>query len=146
MAGFETSVVIDRPVSDVFAFTADPANYPIWQPTSAVSELTSDGPPGIGSTGRNVTKLFGRTIESEWIAREYEPDRRISIETTSGPAHWTATWTCEPANGGTRFTWTVDLKAGFGGAFGRMTDAAILGIFQRQSESNLENLKRLLEA
>lgn len=55
-------------------------------------------------------------------------------------------FTANPANGGTRSTWTVDPKTGFGGAFGRMTDSAILRMFWCQSEFNLENLRRLLEA
>lgn len=48
------SVVIDRPVDEVFDYAGDPVNDPAWASVIIASELTSVGPLAKGSTLRQV--------------------------------------------------------------------------------------------
>ncbi len=60
----ETSVVINRPIEDVFNYSTDPGNTPEWQTGLLESRLTSAGPIGVGSTIRDVRMFMGRQAAS----------------------------------------------------------------------------------
>jgi uncharacterized protein YndB with AHSA1/START domain len=72
----EHTVVIKRPVEEVFAFVTDPNNDPLWQMTILGTEQTSEGPVDVGTTLRNTAKFLGRRIETTMEATENEPPRR----------------------------------------------------------------------
>jgi hypothetical protein len=60
----EHSVVIECPIEEVFAFTADPNNDALWESTTLEAERTSEGPLGVGTTFRNTTKFLGRRFDT----------------------------------------------------------------------------------
>ncbi|HET9589412.1 MAG TPA: SRPBCC family protein, partial [Anaerolineales bacterium] len=64
MIKVEHSVIIERPVPEVFAFVADPANNTKWQEGLVESHLDSPGPMGVGSQVVDVRKFIGRDMES----------------------------------------------------------------------------------
>ena len=63
----EHTVVIDRPIEEVFAFVTDPDNVSLWQSTSLETEQTSEGPVGVGTTFRDPP--------SSWVAESSRPTR-----------------------------------------------------------------------
>ena len=69
------SVVIARPVEQVFAFVADHQNLPAWTIGVKNSERLTDGPPANGSRYRVVGTLLGRTIQSSYQVTAFEPGR-----------------------------------------------------------------------
>ena len=74
----EVSVGIDiaRPRAAVWEFLADPARMPEWLDEFVSSELTSDGPPGVGSVVRYTITPGPRTGTFELI--EWDPPRRLA--------------------------------------------------------------------
>jgi hypothetical protein len=72
---------IARPAAEVFAFLADASNNPRWQRGMVSCEWTSPRPIDIGSTYRQTARFMGRTIRSTFAVTEFEPGRRIRIET-----------------------------------------------------------------
>ena len=58
----ESSIVIDRPPEEVFAYATDPAHAPEWQ--SSALETVVDGPVQAGASGKEVRKFLGRRMES----------------------------------------------------------------------------------
>jgi uncharacterized membrane protein len=46
MIDVEDSIVINRPIGEVFAFVADQTNAPRWQNGLEQVRRTTDGPPG----------------------------------------------------------------------------------------------------
>ncbi len=143
MFKFEVGVVINRPVEEVFAFTANPENDTQWVSGIQESRLTSDGPLGKGSTAVEVIRFLGRRMEIEFLITEYEPDRKWSAKSTGGPISFEQTVTYEPVDGGARLTTTVE---GDAKGFFKLADPILARMVKRLTEADLGNLKDLLEA
>lgn len=78
MAGqFETSVVIDRPIEEVFAFLADGENDPKFSPRVLEIVKTSEGPPGVGTVYASTVKDAGMKTKREFELTEFEQPTRI---------------------------------------------------------------------
>ena len=74
----DLSVVINRTVEEVFAFTDNITTEGIWRGELVDSEQLTDGPVGVGTQGRTLWKIMGRTVESTWEIIEYEPNRIVT--------------------------------------------------------------------
>jgi uncharacterized protein YndB with AHSA1/START domain len=78
MAGrFETTVVIDRPIEDVFAFLANGENDPKFSPRVLQIAKTTDGPPGLGTVYASTVKDAGVKTKREFKLTEFESFTRI---------------------------------------------------------------------
>jgi uncharacterized protein YndB with AHSA1/START domain len=78
MAGqFEATVVIDRPIEEVFAFLADGENDPKFSPRVLEIAKATDGPPGVGSVFKSKVKDAGMTTQREFELTEFVPPTRI---------------------------------------------------------------------
>lgn len=78
MAGrFEGSVVIDRPIEEVFAFVADGENDPKFSPRVQEIRKTTDGPPGRGTVYVSTVKDAGMTTKREFELTEVVAPTRI---------------------------------------------------------------------
>jgi uncharacterized protein YndB with AHSA1/START domain len=85
MIAFQTSIGIDRPLEEVFAYVSDPANFPAWN--SAVQDVR---PTAAEANGTGSTYLMKRqlptgaaTNQLETVAREQPHE--FAIRTTAGP-------------------------------------------------------------
>ena len=78
------STEIGRPVEEVWAFIADPANNPKWDPGTRAVRQTSDGPIRVGTTLVATVELLGRRDLDVRIIG-FEPERSLSFEFVSGP-------------------------------------------------------------
>jgi hypothetical protein len=78
MAGrFEATVVIDRPIEEVFAFLADGENDPKFSPRVVEIAKTTEGPPGVGTVYASTVKDAGMTTKREFRLTAFEPPTRI---------------------------------------------------------------------
>jgi uncharacterized protein YndB with AHSA1/START domain len=141
MFTFEKSVFIDRPVEDVFAFASDPANDTQWQDLE-LSEMTSDGPVGPGSTFRSVSKFMGREMDITAELIVYDPPNQFSFQTTSGPIQFTAHQTFQSQSSGTLMTLSGEVEVG---GFFKVAEGMVAKQAESRMESDLANLKALLE-
>jgi uncharacterized protein YndB with AHSA1/START domain len=140
----EHTVVIERPIEEVFAFTTDPNNESLWQSTSLETEQTSEGEVGVGTTFRNTSKFLGQRIESIYQITENDPPQRQCVRITSGPLPGSACYLYEPADGGsTRFTQNFETEVG---GFFKLAEPLVARAIRRQMEADMATLKDLLEA
>jgi uncharacterized membrane protein len=100
MAKIEASLVINRAIEEVFAFAGNVENNPQWQSGVLEARVTSEGPIGAGTTYRYVSQLLGRRIETDGEITEYEPNRKYSFKSISGPFPIEGGFTFEAAEGG----------------------------------------------
>ncbi len=78
MAGrFGATVVINRPIEDVFAFLADGENDPRFSPRVIEIARTTDGAPGVGTIYASTVKDAGVKTKREFRLTEFEPPTRI---------------------------------------------------------------------
>jgi uncharacterized protein YndB with AHSA1/START domain len=142
MATFEHSAEIARPVDEVFAFLAEPANLPRWQLSLLDVRPHRRGPlrPGVEVT--EIRRFLGRVMETTWVCTEHQPSRRSVIESDDGPVPFRGTWELEPAApGATRFTWTLET----GGLAARLANALAARLAREELQADTLRLKRLLE-
>ena len=106
----ENTVIINRPIEEVFEYASTPENDPTWVPASIRNQRTLPGPMRVGMTTEETVKLFGRTSRDTWAVTEYEPPTVIAYRATSGPLSGAVIRVrCEPApGGGTSLTHAVD--------------------------------------
>src|ERR1700694_5786082 len=78
MAGrFGATVVIDRPIEEVFAFLADGENDPKFSPRVTEIAKTTGGPPGVGTVYASTVKDAGIKTKREFKLTEFDPPTRI---------------------------------------------------------------------
>ena len=78
MAGrFEGTVVIERPIEEVFAFLADGENDPKFSPRVLEITKTTDGPPGVGTVYASTVKDAGMKTQREFKLTAFDPPTRI---------------------------------------------------------------------
>ena len=143
MTRIERSIVIGRPVDEVWEFVHDIANDRLWQTTLVESERLTDGPMGVGTRVREVRHFLGLRIELAWEVTEFEPTRRSAIKGISGPVPLSGGYRLEPVDTGTRFTVSGELDAH--GLF-KLAEPVFARITARELEANLGHLRDLLEA
>jgi uncharacterized membrane protein len=139
----EHSVVINRPLHEVFAFIANVENNPRWQQGVLEARITSGVPASVGSTGIEVRQLMGRRVELNFEVTEYEENAKFSFKITSGPMPIAGTETFESVEGGTRVN--LAFQGETGGMFS-LAEPIMAGMVRNLVEADWRNLKALLEA
>ena len=143
MAGrFEATVVIDRPIEEVFNFVSDARNRPRWDESVESEELTSPEPIGIGTTVRTRLRSMGREYLLTWEIVEHDPPIRQTIQSTSGPFATTLAYRLSPQGDGTLVEFSV---TGRPGGTLRMLQPLLARNTQRNLDRGFPRLKRLLE-
>jgi uncharacterized protein YndB with AHSA1/START domain len=87
MAGrFGSTVVIDRPIDEVFAFLADGENDTKFSARVLEIAKTTDGPIGVGTVYASTVKDGGIRFKREFKLTEFEPPSKIRwTEVSTGP-------------------------------------------------------------
>jgi hypothetical protein len=144
MNRFEVSVVIDRPMARVWEYLNTTVNELIWHSSAVERDPLTDGPLKKGSRTRQVDRFLGRRLETEWEVTELHDylrrDRTLGV-----PFDMEVEWRLEPVDDATRFTMTMASEAGSRGLFGKLADPVVMQIAKRDWQTNLENLKDILE-
>jgi uncharacterized membrane protein len=143
MATLEFSIVVNRPIEEVFAFVSNPENVPKWSSLSREVKITSAGPIGVGTTYRSVVAFLGRRIEGETEITEYQPNRSLAEKSKSGPFPVENRTTFERVDGGTRVNFTAVAEPG---GFFKLAEPLLVGMIKRQFEADFANVKDLLES
>lgn len=99
-----TETVIRRPVAEVAAFAADPANAPRWYRNISAVEWETPPPARIGSRVAFVAHFLGRRLAYTYEIVELVPGERMVMRTAQGPFPMETTYTWEAVPEGTRMT------------------------------------------
>lgn len=143
MEASELSLVINRPIEEVFIYLANLENDAKWRREWVEARKTSEGSLGVGATFLLVGELLGRRMGTVYKTTEYEPIRTTSWKAVSGPLPLTFRRTFERVEGGTRVTirYEVELRG-----FIKLVKPLIMNIGKRQLEGDIPRLKELMEA
>lgn len=136
------SVVIERPVGEVFAFLSDCENDPKWRP--AVQSIRREGAYGKGAVYRQaVSGPFGRSIRSDFIITAFEENRSFAFSVLAGPVRPHGAFTFSPATGGTQVT--MELGAELGGVKSLLLGRSVQKTMDSEV-AGLDRAKQLLES
>ena len=142
MAKVETNIVVNRPVGEVFQFISVNENALQWQPGLLETRITSDA-PGVGRAWIDVVQVLGRRMEIPFRLTDQQADRKLAFQSTGGPIPMQGSYTFEPNGDSTQVTF---LLTGEPGGFFKLAEPVLMQILQRQWQTNLANLKDVLEA
>ena len=138
----EDSIVINRPVEEVFAYLTDVTNWSRWNEAVGNVVQTPPGPMGLGTTLRGAGEVMGRIMQYSGEILEYDPNKKVVQKMRVGPADIQASWLFEPVEGGTRLT--LRSEADTSGPF-KVAGPLIDRMVKKQLEENLARLKAVLE-
>ena len=140
---FKSSIIINRPLPDVFAAVADFENWPKWEGSFLEVKRQSSGANMLGAVYWCKRKSPS-IAESRFVVSEYEPDKKLGIEGDwVGFLKPVASFYFEPGPEGTRVTCVG--RPQLRGLFRLLTPMmTIMG--RRLNEDYLGNLKRLAES
>jgi hypothetical protein len=84
VATFENTVMISRPIEDVFAFLSDFENIPKWNYAIVETHKVSEGAVGVGTIYQQVRSVPRRS-EERFEVTAYNPPRQLEIRGQLGP-------------------------------------------------------------
>ena len=97
MINVEESITINRTPAEVFSLVGDQTNAPRWQRGLDSVRRLGDGPIGVGTRHEFVRTMMGRRMSGENEYTQFEPDRYVAFEATSGGWPLEASYEVEPA-------------------------------------------------
>lgn len=143
MIKVEESIVINRPIAEVFAFVANFENHPKWESNFQKVKLITSTPLGVGTKYQCDLKLPGQTATSMFEITEYEVNRKIAFEAeAAGPAKPNGSFLFESVPGGTKITLLP--RPEFRGIF-KLLEPMMAGYVRKQNQDHLKKLKSVLE-
>jgi uncharacterized protein YndB with AHSA1/START domain len=135
------TVQIDRSAEDVFAYLVDVDRLTEWQ-GSAV-ECRSDGPLREGSLISERRRLLGREAETELEVTAFEPPRRLTLRSLSGPVNFTVDHELVENGDGTTIHFAAEAQQG---AFLSLAKKVIAKKAEQEFRGDFARLKAILEA
>lgn len=105
------SVVIKRPVEEVFAYYIDPAKRPRWSNHVLSGVWVNDKPPGVGAIFQVALQQWGRVIRTDREITEYEPNRKVCYVMDASFICVESCQTFEPHSEGTTFTIHAEMRS-----------------------------------
>lgn len=134
------TVMIQRPIDEVFAFVTNLENETRWQPE--IQSVTLEGPLQQGSTFREVRTTWGRRYEWHFRITEFDPPHRITIATISGTLPYQGSRLFMAVPGGTQVTEEGELQTS---GWLRLLDPLLAWLARKPLAVAYQNLKALLE-
>jgi uncharacterized protein YndB with AHSA1/START domain len=142
MNEFEITVVIERPVEDVFAVITDVSKTPAWTPGLAEVRREDGGPIEVGQSLTFVGSFLGRSYESVAVCTELVAGERFGTKTSSGPFHLEVDTRLEPVANGTRM---ATVYRGESHGFFKIAEPIVTRLARKQFDTAAVNLKALME-
>ncbi|MFJ3922003.1 SRPBCC family protein [Streptomyces sp. NPDC090022] len=146
MAGqFEASVVIDRPVEQVFAYLADGRNDPQFSPRVQRIERVPDTPTAVGTVFRSTVKDAGMKTAREFRITEFDAPRRMRwTEVSKNLVTADGGYDLEPLSGGRTQVRIFNTLTGHG--LGKLLVGLALGAARKDAPAFGQRIKAAVEA
>jgi uncharacterized protein YndB with AHSA1/START domain len=146
VAEFHASVIINRSREEVFRYLVDPDTQTVWN--SGLQEFTAaewTGEPKVGDRAKGTVKVAGRQVHWEAETTEVDVPSRVVFRSVNAPFPFTLAFSLRDRDGATEVQHDGTTGA-MGGFFGKLADPLVALMYQRDMNSNLANLKAILEA
>ena len=145
MPVIDETVVIARPVGEVFDFLTLAENLPRWDSSILECVQVSSGAVTAGTRYRGASRIVGRRIEWTTEVTEFVPGVRITSRSVEGPLTFTVSYEVSSCPAGTTLRYRLAAESGLGGAFGRALEPIVERAQTKVVRTNLDKLASLLE-
>jgi len=138
----EKSVIIKKPVAEVFAYVQNNENYTKWQ-SGVVSMQMDEGPDNVvGSRYTEVRKFLGKEMRTTMEITAFTENVKWAGKVIKGPVPYEVTMTYTAVPEGTKVTTVVE---GQPKGFFKLAENMVASTLDKSLEENLNRLKTLLE-
>lgn len=79
MPTLRETITTELPPAEAFAFVADFANAPAWDPGTVTSERIGTGPVGVGARYSLGVRMRGKVVPMEYRIESFDPPRRVVL-------------------------------------------------------------------
>jgi len=142
MITVEKSIMIDKPVAEVFAYASNIDNVTKWQ--DGVESVEVEGDPGtVGGKYTEVRKFLGREMKTTLEITAFELNDKWSAKVIRGPVPYEVVARYESTTGGTKVTMRV---AGEPTGFFKVAEGMVSSQLNKSMEEDFQRLKALLES
>ena len=142
MPNAQRTVVINKPIADVFAFVADGEEAPQWR--TGVLEIKKTSGNGPDATYKQVVQgPGGRKVDADYQITEYQPPNHLAFKAIAGPVRPIGSYDLAETDGKTSLTFKLSAELGgwkkwvMGGQVQKTMDAEMAA---------LDRLKAVLES
>jgi polyketide cyclase/dehydrase/lipid transport protein len=136
------SIVISRPLEEVFDFVCDERNEPSYNPSMVRADKITSGPIGKGTQFRSAVMSMGRQVEMQTEYTQYERPVALTSTTTMRQGIFDYALTFEPDAAGTRMRWSARVRLK---GRARLLRPLAIWLGRRQEQRIWTSLKRHLE-
>jgi uncharacterized membrane protein len=141
MITVEKSIIINKPLKEVFDFVALASTYREMSPD--VTEVIEHGPRNtVGSSWTEVRKLLGQEMRTTSEVTAYEPYKGAAYKVIKGPVPYETKISYETVEGGTKYT--IKLTGEPKGFF-KLAEGVVASQIGKTLEDSTQRLKDMLE-
>jgi len=138
MPSASRTILINRPITELFAFFADAENDPSWR--SGVKEIQRQGELGAGTRYRQRIKgPGGRAVTADIEVTAYEPHSHVAFQGVAGPVRPHGSYEFHDNGTATEVAFTLEAqisgikKLFMGDAVQKSMDAGVAGLDRAKS-------------
>ena len=142
MIKVEKTVIIKKPVEEVFAYVQNNENATKWQ-GGVVSVAMEEGPDNVvGSRYLEVRKFMGQEMKTSMEITTFTKNVKWGAKVVKGPVPYEVTMTYESVPEGTKITTHVE---GEPTGFFKLAEGMVAGNLGKTLEEDQNRLKAILE-
>ena len=142
MIKIEKSIIINRPVEEVWKFLSNIENATKWDRGVLEARQTSEGPIGVGSTLQTRRQMLGWQRIGKLRVSEYVPNRVIALQASLGRMTAQIRYGFESVEGTTRLTGTSEIELG---GWWKLITSILIPMLERDNREDMTNIKRIME-
>lgn len=105
------TVVVDRPIEDVFAYVSDVENMDDWVAGVGDTRLVEGDGSGVGDRYESTYTYRGETTDMDVEVTAFDPPNRLGITDPEGPFAFDGQRELEESGDGTRVTNSISTAA-----------------------------------
>ncbi|WNS75341.1 SRPBCC family protein [Bacillus sp. DTU_2020_1000418_1_SI_GHA_SEK_038] len=143
MADFRSSVIIHKPISEVFHYMASMENVPELMPNVVKMEKLTEGPIGKGTRFKESRSVRGNTVNADIEMIQYIQDQAFTTRSNSNGLITEYAYAFHEIEEGTQVEMDAFVKTS--GLRMKLTKRLIVKMIKREDGFQLEYLKEMLE-
>jgi len=145
MSTNEFSLIISRPVREVFDYMDDVNREREWQPNIRSAKAEPEGPTQVGTKKTYVSDFMGREVKNTYVTKVFDRNKRVVYETTpKSSVDARASLQFEETENGTKVSMKVEAEPR--GLLSLIPRGVLESFSQNELEKTLQRLKKRLEA
>jgi uncharacterized membrane protein len=138
----EKSVIIKKPVTEVYAYTQNIENSTKWEGDVISVRMEEGSDNVVGSRFTEVHKFISQEMKTTMEINPINENVKWAAKVIKGPVPYDVTMIFTPVPEGTKFTISVE---GEPKGFFKLADGMVINAMEKSLEADQNHLKKILE-